>query len=681
MSTATEATHLAMPIQEAPEGSVLCPVHPAPETDACFADWESPFVWRHVPSRIEADHFFRGEKCLHFSFERREPKQIWMANWSLWYDTALVTRDDTPADATIEATLGFEEVTTGYGSDNNAHVNPWVGIVARMQDVRRYYFYCIEYPNKVTLYRREDDQWHVVGRHHQRLNVWTPYTLKLAMRGSRFEAFVDGAPVFQVHDYAYRTGRAGVRASCSGGMTAWTLTAEERGTRAHAQVRAAAAEALTTARAAVAAPVLKAAVDLAPIGIMGNIQAGAFTRAAKPMQLLGQLREGHEHNARMVQEGDSHAVFELDGSVIWKAAIPGMTRCMPTTPNAEGLSHVMGFSKDRLYLVDGATGRILIERPYDSLIHPPAKPMSFLPNTQVDLTGSGSPRAYILTQGANAPGFWVVDENLECLWYAETPTGLGHGNHVAVCDIDGDGREEIFAGGAVFDAEGNQLWEQPEIVERLLAPNAGHVDSAVMGFFGEPGDPPTLHMAASSAGHLVVDARTGQMLAAHPQGHCQGICAGAFDPETPGLQVASCNRWGNYGLTGVYSGMGRRVGRFQPDYETDDPEAANWSADGRELILIGGDGRRVGLYDIQGRRVVDLTPFAPTVERFVFRGANGDKLACRLYDDPRDAILLRSRETLHIIVPADPLPPRPAYYTPTRRSTISLPGWTRAESL
>ena len=85
-------------------------------------------------------------------------------------------------------------------------------------------------------------------------------------------------------------------------------------------------------------------------------------------------------------------------------------------------------------------------------------------------------------------------------------------------------------------------------MRRLVYPNGGHVDALVMGFFDGPDAPPAVHMASSSAGHLVADARTGELLAAHPQGHVQTCTVGRVIPGLPGRQVIASNRWGNYGV-------------------------------------------------------------------------------------------------------------------------------------
>jgi hypothetical protein len=654
---------LDLPIEAAEEGNVLDPVQPHGANDALFGQFDAPLVWRHVSSLMQVDRKFDQRKALHFAFERRTPEQVWETNWSLWYDAAIVTRDEVPADADLEATIALEEVTTGFGSDNNVHVRPWAGIVARMQDIRRYYFLCLEYPDAVTLYRREDDQWLVVARQQVQLDVWTPYTLRLGIRDSLFRASLDGRPLFTATDYGYCRGKAGLRASCTSFVTAFHIEAPPASGSAHARWLSREKDELEAARAGLPAPVLWKALDVSRLGTITGAEFAPW-RGGWPLQCLLSL------GGRT--DGMTHALVDLNGQVLWQAAIPDMHMFIATAPRDDGHCDLFGLGKQHMTLVDGRSGQEILRRPLSALPVPPRKVMKFMPGDPVNLLGTGRD-CFLIIEGTNERRIWAVDAGLSPLWTVEAISGLGHGNQVCACDIDGDGRDEVFGGACLFSADGKLLWQQEEVARRLKVPNAGHVDAAVMGFFGGPGDEPTVHMASSSAGHLVANARTGELLAAHPQGHVQGITAGAFVPGEQGIQVVSMNRWGNYGLTGVYAAAGRRLGRFQGDYECDAPWPVNWTADGRELILVAGEPRAVGLYDHVGRRVVDLSGLTPTSKRFILRGKHGTRTALRLTADPRDAVILRGQGLIHIIMAGGPPPESPRAYVPTRRFCASLP--------
>ncbi|MFP4106118.1 MAG: hypothetical protein ACLFVU_08510, partial [Phycisphaerae bacterium] len=249
--------------------------------------------------------------------------------------------------------------------------------------------------------------------------------------------------------------------------------------------------------------------------------------------------------------------------------------------------------------------------------------------------------------------------------------------HNAVCDVDGDGREEVFAGCLLLSADGEVLWRQDEITRRLLVPNGGHVDSSTMGFFAGPDAAPTLQMASSSAGHLVCNARTGEMLAAHPQGHAQSVSAGCVIPGSSDVHTISSNRWGNYGVMGIYAPNGERVSRFQPGFVCQNSKPLNWTGDGLEHLLIcDGPGWR-GIYDHLGNRLIDLDSLVPYDDPFAQRydRVNVSRVALR-DGDPRDVIILRRGNTIRLIGPADTLDKGSKVFAPERRTNTSWPGWT-----
>lgn len=278
-----------------------------------------------------------------------------------------------------------------------------------------------------------------------------------------------------------------------------------------------------------------------------------------------------------------------------------------------------------------------------------------------------------MTVSADEKEIWAFDPDLSLRWRVETISGTGHGNHVSACDVDGDGREEIFAGASLIDADGRILWAQEDVAARLKCPNGGHVDSSVMGFFAGPDSPPTVHMASSSAGHLVADARTGELIAVHPQGHVQAVRAGRVVPGRSDVQtIASC-RWGSYGVTGIYAADGTRLGRFQPGFVCQNAQAVNWTGRDSELLLVcDGPGWR-GLYDHTGRRLTELDSLVPYDDAFAQRYDRVQAWRGPLVPgDPRDTIVLRVGGRLRLIAPSGD-PPAEQALRPVRRTTVSWP--------
>lgn len=656
---------LSLPLDKATVGKNLhCPLEPCPQNDALFEDWECPLLWKWVSSRLKIDNAFEGRPALRFNFARRTPEEVWKTNWALWYDTALVTRELPPDDLTLRATLTFEEVTTGFGSDNNTFVRPWTGIVARMVDLRRYYYFCIEYPDTVALYRREDNTWTCLARRYCELAPFIANTLELRLRGQRLEGFLDGKRLFAVADYAYASGMAGLRATSESFVTEFSLQADEAALHRFHISRDQQSRGLERAREQVPAAAVEKTLALKEDALPVDMRLASFVEADKP-QLFYTLADS--------PDGATAVLRSLDGEELWRYSGPQPLRYHATTPDTDGLSDVIAFTRDAIILLDGRSGRIKQERPFRDLPNPPAK-MGFLPDTMADLAGRGSPRDFLFTAGANDPRIWALGPDFSDLWQFTAGSGMGHSSHVCALDVDGDGREEVFAGGSLVSPDGGEIWRQEELLRNLRQPNAGHVDAAQMGFFCSDLSIPVIHMEGSSAGHLVADARDGSTIIDHPQGHVQGGCAARFVPGEEGLQVAASCRHGNYGILAVYSGDGRRLSRFQPDYRTDCPFSINWDGSGTELILVGKDPQRAGLYDWMGRCLVPLAPLMPDGYDPNIPNRQRDFIISPIGADPRDCLLVRINRTIHFIRPSGD-PPRRCY-KPVRRSGVSLPGWT-----
>ena len=227
MNTATRIGQLPLAVAEF--GPVFDRQRPHEHNDRVFAAWEAPLVWHHQASYLAVDEKFNKQKALHFAFEQRVPEAVWSKGWHLWYDNAVVLREQPPTDCVIEATIALEEQTAGFGADNVDHVRPWAGIVGRLQDLRRYYFLTLEFPDKVVLYKRDDKQWTVVGYRQMTVDVWTPYRLRLECRGNDFRAWCDGELLFRATDYAYQAGWAGVRATCTSFVTDLSISSSNVG--------------------------------------------------------------------------------------------------------------------------------------------------------------------------------------------------------------------------------------------------------------------------------------------------------------------------------------------------------------------------------------------------------------------------------------------------------------------
>ena len=154
----------------------------------------------------------------------------------------------------------------------------------------------------------------------------------------------------------------------------------------------------------------------------------------------------------------------LDGKVLWQTGRPDPRNGLLTndTPfqihdvDGDGRNEVVLVRDFKLQILDGRTGKVKRsawmpamrrrpkERPYDLSTAIPS-PSSTSPAT--------SARREILVKDRYRY-FWVYNNNLKLLWKGEGQTG----HYPYPCDIDGDGRDEIAIGYALWDHDGKQLW-------------------------------------------------------------------------------------------------------------------------------------------------------------------------------------------------------------------------------
>ena len=244
-----------------------------------------------------------------------------------------------------------------------------------------------------------------------------------------------------------------------------------------------------------------------------------------------------------------------------------------------------------------------------------------------------------------------------------------YGMYIWFCDVDNDGRDEILPGYDLYDGDGNHLWtmEGAEYIEEVGG--GGHVDHAAFGELdGDESNGPEIGMAASDPGFFLVDARTGAVLRHHPFGHVQGIQAGNFRPDLPGLEMWMGDRWGNYGILNLVNGRGDPLCRCEPDNLSQGGRAVNWSGDGEELLFLTSSKEAFGFYDAQARKVV-----LPVCEGIPFDW--GDGIAEDVVGDARDEITYVREGAIYIVTQDRPYPCGERIYAPTRRPDISLPGW------
>jgi hypothetical protein len=266
---------------------------------------------------------------------------------------------------------------------------------------------------------------------------------------------------------------------------------------------------------------------------------------------------------------------------------------------------------DELVTLDGSTGRLL------GRVKLPVSPREDLLR-RYDLsyeTGriSGETATDILVRewrkdwGGGGETIWAFDGELNLLWRQTVHPGYGHHNAVHFVDVDGDGRDEILAGGNLLSGHGRLIWRHDRADAVFSTPHGQHYDAALVGRFADdPELDPCAFLISGSAGVYVVDALTGRTRSHHRLGHAQWGLPCTVRADVPGTQILVGTRWGNYGILTLFSGRGDRLWSIQPDYLLQGSGPVQWIPGGPQHIWCCRSLQAMGLYDGFGRRVKPL---------------------------------------------------------------------------
>lgn len=627
-------------LEGCPEGEVLNNPNPNPHVDRFFEGWENPLTphkyWNR-PSNLFVV-YENGRPVLEYNDlgERIVGRGV----------RCLITGDNFWQDYMIESEIRIMGNIARANADNSVHVFPWAGIVFRLQDVRHYYFFCLRNtPNdqKIVLYRRADNDWHILAERQFPIDTNKYYALKVKVSGNRIHCYMDGEEVFCITDYLYKRGKVGVRFNTRTRVKSIKVTMSPGEELIFLSAKKKYCEELEAIRRKYPKPVLLKKIDLSrfwPFSISFlNLRSSKF----KDMLLFCP---------------EKIVAVDLDGKIIWKRegsfsadlsyrSPRGSRNRLNVIPSSKGGVEIPAISEkeNKIVIIGSSSGKILKETPL-----PPLKPRPRRWNIKVaNLRGKNEPRD-ILLKIDNADGgnmLWAYDDDLNLMWETMVLPKYGHYRSIAFYDINNDGREEILAGGSLLSSDGEVIWRVERHQEITWTPRAGHVDAVIIGNFAKDEYvDPLAFLATGSAGLWVVDALTGKVRDIHYVGHAQGLSFGDFRHDVPGLEVLCGCRWDNYGILNLFSGRGERLLTFQPDSVCEGGIPVNWAGDGEELILIATSSKSIGLWDGYGRKVVTF-PIEDLPEKRTDYYRGGEYGCLNIHGDERDEIFFCSGGKIH----------------------------------
>ena len=588
-----------------PPGEILHPMRPVSEAERSLHEaWErplSPWGGFSVDAGIgvgERD----GRSVLSFDCKER-------------WERALLARGVDMRDGHVRAEVLQTGVAAAPDDDRHDVSQALAGIVFRWVRSRNYYQFGLEGRSRAVLYRRRDDEWHVLA---ERL-VDVPdgfVTLEVDFMGDGIRCrCVELDVEFLVTDTAYPSGKVGIRVHAGADVASFGV--EQTGEQRARDVRRRERERLAEDELGRDVPdaVLIRTIDVAELG-----GAPIFSDFATPGR--------HD---MLVQGDDRLRAFTAEGEPLWETR-ERIRGCVLSRDSAEQGRLIYGFAgvreerhmvnvsggvqtntiDDEMVVLQGDTGEVVArERLPDGM---PGLQMYDWSPTSASLSGDDATdvvlREWRRDRGCQGGGLrlWALDRHLSPLWeHEQSGAHYGHHHALAFHDIDGDGRDELLAGGVMYAPDGCILWVHDRAEEMTRIEAARHYDAVAVGALaGSDDEDPTAFLVSGSAGVHVVDALNGETRTVHRIGHAQGRIVGKVRPDLPGTEVLVATRWGNYGILTLFSGRGERLWSIQPDYVGQGATPLAWGSEGHKLIWTNTSRDAQALWDGHGRRVKRL---------------------------------------------------------------------------
>ena len=552
------------------------------------------------------------------------------------------------------------------------------GLAFRYHTNRHYYLFALTGGNRVQLAVRMPLEeklrvpaWRELAAREFAYDTRRYYVLRVENEGSRMRAYVDDTLVLEAADSELTKGRVALTAAVPARFADFRVTASDAAREAIDSRIRRRDEELARLRAGNPQPKLWKKFDTPGFGAGRNVRFGDLDGDGVVDMLIAQNIPRVSGDA--FDQISCLTAVTLDGKVLWRTGRPDPRNGLLTndTPfqihdiDGDGRNEVVLVRDFKIQILDGRTGE-----PRQSAWMPAAPATN--PQRPYDLeTGdsiafvnfSGDARRHEILIKDRYRNFWVFNNRLELLWKGQGQTG----HYPYPYDVDGEGRDKLLIGYALWDHTGRQLWSHDAELK-------DHADGVAMGnFSGDPHAEPRIYASGSDEGFLMFD-RRGNLLKHVRIGHAQSPSVGKFRPDLPGLQYFTINFWRNPGIVTLFDFNGNMLAQEEPIHSGSIMLPVNWRGDGQEFVLLSGSSREGGMIDGHIRRVV------------LFPDDGHPDLTAAVLDvtgDARDEIILWDQERVWIYTQDRPFrgsriyaPVRnPDYNDSNYRITVSLPAW------
>lgn len=304
-------------------------------------------------------------------------------------------------------------------------------------------------------------------------------------------------------------------------------------------------------------------------------------------------------SAENFNEGDVHftstaVAQKLDGSVLWRWGDPSLGRkiwhhdvaCQIHDWDGDGRNEVILCTKGFLVELDGATGR---ERRKIPIAEDATDCLVFC-----NLSGGPHPSDVLVKNRYRQ--IWAYDRSGRLLWTVTDPGGYRTAHQPRPMDLDGDGRDEIFAGYAMLNADGSVRWT---FKSQRVDQTRGHLDCARIVRRGKRPEDFRLALTCCGANNMALVNGAGKVLWEVAGYHYESVDIGRIFPDVDGPQLLvdiDHRPLGESPLC-VLDEQGNLLGRIVTDYSRHHG-LLDWTGDGVAEIIVAHHGC---MYDHRGR--------------------------------------------------------------------------------
>jgi hypothetical protein len=559
------------------------------------------------------------------------------------------------------------------------------GVVVRYHNNRCYTFFGFEKDRIVLLTVQHEKELHVPDEHELAAArcVWSEgeeYEAVIEVAGPRYHAELrtangESLAVLEGEDDTYLRGKIALLSDGLADFLSVRVTASDSAAAAFTQIRSDQERELEKLREQYPRPVVWKKLSTEGFGVGRNIRFGDLNGDGTLELVVGQM---NAHGPRdTYSEVGCITAMSFDGEVLWQSGEPDPEKYGLTNDVAfqvhdidgDGRAEVIYARDFELVIADGVTGSVRNKVPTPESKPPADRYPRILGDCLFfcDVRGTGRPADVLIKD--RYWHFWVLDDRLQLLWSGSCRTG----HYPWAEDIDGDGRDEIAIGYALWDHDGRLLWNLEDTIQ-------DHADGiAIVDFHENPESEPKILYTASDEGLLLVSL-DGRILEHHRIGHAQNPAVAKLRADLPGLQTVSINFWGNQGILHFWDGAGRLYHDAEPINMGSMCLPINWTGQPPELFVHNPNPTWGGMFDGWGRPVVMFPD-------------DGHPDMCNavldLTGDCRDEVVVWDQHRLWVYTQAEApradVPEGGRLYRPARnpqynssnyQATVSLPGWS-----